>query len=394
MINKFDNTEIAFKSKTDKDLRRAYWLFKTLASPIVVKTSKMLTKLAIKFHLPFGWAVKPSIYKHFVGGETLEGCQPAVDHLKQFNVKGILDYSVEGNKTAGGIEIVLDETLKSIHRAASDENIPFAVFKPTAFTIADVLEKSSLKIPLNDFELIEAGNFRKRINLLCQTAYEKNIPILIDAEDTFYQNFIDEVVTEMMVKYNKDKAIVYNTLQMYRWDKLKFLRDQLKKAKEGNYFLGMKYVRGAYMEKERERAIHKGYRDPIQPNKAATDRDYNEAIQVSIENIDRISVFNGTHNEESCLFLMELMEKHNIAKNDQRVYTAQLYGMSDHISFNMASEGYNVCKYIPYGPVKHVIPYLIRRAEENTSVAGQTSRELRLITIERNRRKLNNKKNN
>ena len=233
----------------------------------------------------------------------------------------------------------------------------------------------------------EAENFRNRIDILCKSAFEKDLPILIDAEDSWFQNFIDEVVLEMMVKYNKEKAIVFNTFQMYRWNRLDFLKESYEKAVNGNYFLGAKFVRGAYMEKERERAAKMGYALPIQPDKESTDRDYNAALKFCMEHIDRISIFNGTHNEDSSRYLTELMEQNDLKKNDSRIWFSQLYGMSDHISFNLAHQGYNVAKYLPYGPVKHVVPYPVRRAEENTSVKGQTGRELRLIAKEIKRRK-------
>lgn len=383
----FDNTEIAFKSKSDTDLTKAFYLFKTVANAGLVKFSKFLVNFALKIHFPISWIVKPTIYSHFCGGETLEESSKIVRLLEKFNVKAILDYSVEGKETLEDINAVLEETLKTIHNAAEDPNIPFAVFKPTAFTKSIVLEKLSAAQEMTDEEKEEAKNFKKRIDLLCKTAYDLNIPILIDAEDTFYQKAIDDIVTEMMEKYNKNMAIVYNTLQMYRWDRMEFLKQAYQKALEGNYYLGMKFVRGAYMERERERAKRMGYKSPIQPDKESTDRDFNAALKFSIEHIDRISLFNGTHNEESSLYLTKLMQEHGIAKDDLRVYFSQLYGMSDHISFNQAYIEYNVAKYVPYGPIKYVMPYLIRRAEENTSLAGQTSRELSLIIKEKRRRK-------
>jgi len=387
MMSIFENTEIAFKSKSNKDLKKSYLLFKTLSYPWLVKCSKIATQVALGIHFPIKWAVKPTIYNHFVGGETIEECLPRVSELEKYSVKGILDYSVEGGKTNEDIERALSETLKSIKNAGINKNIPFCVFKPTAFAAAEVLEKASKPEPLSDEIKREAEKFKERVNQLCHEAFLQNIPILIDAEDFAYQSFIDEVVTEMMRTYNKKKAIVFNTLQMYRWDRLNFLTDEYAKALEGNYYLGMKFVRGAYMEKEREKAEKAGYASPIQHDKLSTDRDFDAGIRFSIEHIDRISVFCGTHNEESCQNLIHLMDRHSLSKNDERIYFAQLYGMSDHISFNLASLGYNVAKYIPYGPVKHVLPYLIRRAEENTSVAGQTGRELNLIIQEKQRRK-------
>ncbi len=383
----FENTAIAFKSKSDYDLKRSYLLFKTLAHNSLVKLGGSFTQSAIKMHIPVNWIVKPTIYKQFVGGETIEECGPTVRDLEKYNVKAILDYSVEGKESEEDIKAALIETLKSIKNAGKDLNIPFAVFKPTAFTTPNILEKVSAGQALTKNESDEAEQFRNRIETLCQSAYDNEIPILIDAEDSWFQNFIDEVVQEMMAKFNKEKAIVFNTFQMYRHDRLDFLKQTHQMAVDGKYFLGAKFVRGAYMEKERERARQKGYPSPIQPDKESTDRDYNAALKYCIENIDRISIFNGTHNEYSSKYLTELIQEKGLAKNDQRIWFSQLFGMSDHISFNLAHAGYNVAKYLPYGPVKHVIPYLVRRAEENTSVKGQTGRELSLITKEISRRR-------
>lgn len=383
----FDNTEIAFSSKSEHDLKRSYLLFKTLAHNSLVKIGGTLTQSAIRMHIPVNWVVKPTIYKQFVGGETIEECIPAIRELGKFNVKAILDYSVEGKVTDEDIEAALAETLKSIRNASKNANIPFAVFKPTAFTTSTILEKVSAKAALTNVEKVEAERFKTRIDTLCKAAFENDIPILIDAEDSWYQGFIDEVVIEMMEKYNTKRAIVFNTFQMYRHDRLAFLKQSYEQALAGNYFLGAKFVRGAYMEKERERAAQMGYPSPIQPDKDSTDHDFNAALKFCIEHIDRITIFNGTHNEQSSRYLTELMAEKRLEKNDPRIWFSQLYGMSDHISFNLAHAGYNVAKYLPYGPVKHVIPYLVRRAEENTSVKGQTGRELSLISREMSRRR-------
>ncbi|MEN8118788.1 MAG: proline dehydrogenase family protein [Bacteroidota bacterium] len=384
---KFDNTEIAFKSKSNSQLKKAHFLFKVMGSPAMVKIGNSLTKIALGIHFPVAWAAKPTLYAHFVGGETIVDCNKSVKALGEYKVKAILDYSVEGKDDDEDIEKALAETINSIKNAGQNPNIPFAVFKPTAFGKSQILEKASDGVDLNENEQKEVQKFKDRINTLCKTAYEADIPILVDAEDTWFQNIFDVVVTEMMEKYNKEKAIVFNTYQMYRWDRLEILKQAHKDATEGNYFLGAKFVRGAYMEKERERAQQKGYKDPIQPDKDATDRDYNLALKYCIENIENITIFNGTHNEYSSIYMAELMQKHNIAKNDPRCWFSQLYGMSDNISFNLAEAGYNVAKYLPYGPVRHVLPYLLRRAEENTSVKGQSGRELQLIEAEVKRRK-------
>ena len=382
----FYNTEIAFAPKSNADLKKAYVLFKTIASPKVVKFGNAMLGIALKIHFPINWAVKPTIYNHFVGGENIEDSRETIAKLGKYNVKSILDYSVEGKEEPEDIQLAFEETLRAIKNAGSNPNIPFAVFKPTAMGRSIVLEKVSLGEELNEKEKQEAQEFRNRIHELCKTAYEADIPILIDAEHSWYQNIIDDCTNTEMANYNKEKAIVFNTYQMYRWDRLDILKQAHKAATEGNYFLGAKFVRGAYMEKERERAAQKGYKDPIQPDKDSTDRDYNLALKFCVENIKNITVFNGTHNEYSSKYMAELMEEHGIAKDDKRFWFSQLYGMSDHISFNLAHAGYNVAKYLPYGPVKHVIPYLVRRAEENTSVKGQTGRELSLITKEMKRR--------
>lgn len=383
----FKNTKIAFVSKSNLDLKKAKFLYKVMGSSAITRIAKNLTKVAMSIHFPINWAVKPTIYNHFVGGETIDECDTAVKELSKFNVGAILDYSVEGKESLEDIEIALKETLDAIKNAGKNPNIPFAVFKPTAFTSSSILTKASAGEKMTDEEKKEVQNFKDRVHTLCKTAYEVNTPILIDAEDSWYQNLIDETVEEMMQLYNKEKAIVYNTWAMYRHDRLAHLKNTYQKAIDGNYFVGAKFVRGAYMEKERERALEMGYESPICKDKATTDKNYNDALRFSFEHRDKISIFNGTHNEESSLLLAELMEKEGITLNDQRFWFSQLYGMSDNISFNMAEQGFNVAKYLPYGPVKHVLPYLFRRAEENTSVEGQTSRELVLINTEIKRRR-------
>ncbi len=383
----FDNTQIAFAYKSNADLRKAYWLFRLVGSSALVKISKVLTQVALAIRIPVSWAIKPTIYAHFCGGETIDESIKTIRKLDGFGVKAILDYSVEGKESDEDIAAALDETLATIRHAGSDQNIPFAVFKPTAFTKANVLEQMSNGSEVNQALQEEADKFRDRVDLLCATAYEHNIPILIDAEDSWYQAFIDEVCEDMMAKYNQEKAIVFNTLQMYRTDRLVYLKEAFDRAVKGHYYMGIKFVRGAYMEKERERAEKMGYTDPINPNKAATDHLYNEGLRFTIKHIERISVFNGTHNEYSNQLLTELIEEKGLQKDDDRIWFSQLYGMSDNISFNLAKSGFNVAKYLPYGPVKHVLPYLIRRAEENTAMAGQTSRELELVNLERARRK-------
>jgi proline dehydrogenase len=383
----FESTEIAFRIKSDRELRKACFLFRAISNPALVRIGGFFSRLALSIHLPINWIVKPTIYSHFCGGETIGDCLPTVQKLAGYGVRSVLDYSVEGGEQIGQIDADLEETLQTVLNAAGNKNITFAVFKPTAFCQSDVLRKKSAGEVLDPEEEHEAERFRSRVEKLCSTAHSYGVRIMIDAEDYCFQHFVDQVVMEMMEKYNTDRAIVYNTYQMYRRDRMEIFRRDLEAAYSKNFYLGIKFVRGAYMERERKRAAELGYPSPIHPDKESTDRDFDAALQYAVENLDRVSIFNGTHNEKSCLYLAQLMEEHWIARDDDRCYFSQLYGMSDHISFNLANEGYNVAKYLPYGPVRHVLPYLIRRTEENTSIAGQTGRELSHILKERKRRK-------
>ena len=383
----FDNLEIAFRYKSDRELKFAYWLFRMVGNPKLVRLGKKITYLALKLHLPISWLIKPTIYRHFCGGETIDECMVVSRNMEKYRVKCILDYSVEGGESPAAIRAALEETLRTIENAHLNRNIPFTVFKPTAFTLEHILEKGSLGSLVSAEEQAEADNFRDRVETLCKAAYNADVPIMVDAEDVKFQPMIDEVVTRMMEKYNKEKAIVYNTLQMYRTDRLDFLKQAWQKAVDGNYYLGIKFVRGAYMERERARALKYGYPSPINPDKPTTDRMYDDGLRFTVDHLDRISVFNGTHNEDSNRLLTELMEQKGLAKDEPKIWFSQLFGMSDHVSFNLAAAGYNVAKYLPYGPVRYVLPYLIRRAEENTAVAGQSSRELQMARKEYDRRK-------
>ncbi len=383
----FEDTKTAFRIKSDRDLRRAYILFKLISYPILVKIGNPVIQVFSALRIPVGWIVKPTAFKHFVGGSTLEECQPAVEKLKTGNVYSILDYSVEGKENDKAINAALEETLRAVKNAGSNPDIPFAVFKPTAFGTHHALEMLSSENTPDEATLAEGEKFRQRINTLCSTAFENDIPIMIDAEDSYIQNFIDKVCMEMMQLYNKEKCIVFNTYQMYRHDRIAVLEADIRKAREEKFFLGAKFVRGAYMERERARAAKMGYEDPIQPDRESTDRDYNLALKISMDNLDVVSIFNGTHNEYSSKYLADLMIEQKVDPADNRIWFSQLYGMSEHISFNLSAAGFNVAKYVPYGPVRYVLPYLMRRVEENTSVKGQTGRELSLIKKERQRRK-------
>ncbi len=385
-MHTFNDTEIAFAWRSDRALRKAKFLFKTISWPWLVSAGSVLLKIALAIRFPISWIVKPTIFSHFVGGETLHESIPTVDALARYGVKSILDYSVEGKGTTKAQEDAYNEILNSIHNAASNPNITFSVFKPTGLIKVEVLEKVSSGISLSQAESEQFNIFKQRVHSLCSVSAKANTPILIDAEDSWYQKALDEVIRDMMFEFNKSHVLVYNTLQMYRVDRFDFLKEALKDASVNGFKLGIKFVRGAYMEKERERAEVMGYPSPIHPTKDDTDKAFNDAQEFGFANLNTISIFCGTHNEESVLKLCELMETAGINRNDPRITFSQLLGMSDNISFMLGHLGYNVAKYIPYGPVRVVMPYLIRRAQENTSVKGQTGRELSLITHEINRR--------
>lgn len=383
----FDNTEIAFKSKSDKDLNRAYLLFKMVGKPWIVKFGKGVTPLALKLHLPIKGLIKNTIFKQFCGGETIEECVGTSKELAKYGIGTILDYSVEGKTSEEDFQKTVEEIIATVHKAKGNSEIPFAVFKVTG-----ICKFSTLELCNESFENLnpelenELNILRDRIDQIAKAAHESNVPLFIDAEESWIQDSIDRLVYESMLKYNKEKAIVFNTLQMYRHDRLAFLEKVISEAKKDQIHYGVKLVRGAYMEKERDRAKEKNYPSPIQPDKASTDKDFNAGLTLILNNIEMMSLCAGTHNEDSSLLLTNLLNKHQIDKSDKRVYFAQLLGMSDHISYNLSNAGFQVAKYVPYGPVQEVLPYLLRRADENTSVAGQTSRELTLILKEKKRR--------
>jgi proline dehydrogenase len=383
----FENTEVAFQSKTTSQLNKSYWLFKLVSNNTLVKISPILLKIAFFLRLPIKELVKRTIFEQFCGGESIETCGQRIKDLAKYQIGTILDYSVEGKSNEEDFNRVTQETIRTILKAKDEKNIPFAVFKTSGLARIELLEKlSNSKEELSKEEKSEYERVKERIKTICSTAYENNVRIFIDAEESWIQDAIDKLATSMMRKFNEEKAIVFNTLQMYRWDRFAYLKQSYADAENGNYFLGLKIVRGAYMEKERERAEEMGYPSPIQKDKKSCDNDYNLALTFCIGYIDKIALCAGTHNEESSILLTKLMAENNLLKDDNRVYFSQLLGMSDHISFNLSKHGYNVAKYMPYGPVKDVLPYLIRRAEENTSISGQTGRELALIIKEKNRR--------
>lgn len=384
----FDNTEIAFALKSDSELERAYFLFKMISIEPLVRIGTAATNFAIKAHLPIEGLIRSTVFDHFCGGVNEEDCLPVIDKMYGKGVSSVLDYSVEGKENENEFDSAMQTVLKIIDFAKNIDAIPIAVFKPSGLGRFNLYVKISNGDSLSKSEEDEWNKVIDRFDAICKKAKENDVAVLIDAEESWIQDAADELVTTMMQKYNTEKPIVYNTLQMYRHDRMAFLKEQHELARERNYYLGYKLVRGAYMEKENDRAEDRGYLSPICENKSATDTNFNNALVYIIYNLVNISLFAGTHNEESSLLLMQLMKEKHIENNDKRVWFGQLYGMSDHISFNLADSGYNVAKYIPFGPVKDVMPYLIRRAEENTSVAGQTGRELILLRREKKRRKL------
>lgn len=384
----FTNTEIAFGSKKPKDLKRAYWLFKVVSYPWIVKLSKRLTPLLLKLRFPIKGLIKATIFRQFCGGETIEECTERIEELGKFGVGTILDYSVEGKTSDEDFEHTAQIIISTIEKAKNSENIPFAVFKVTGIGRFDLLEiASEEKTTANEQVLRDIGAVKERFERICTAAAQHGVRLFIDAEETWIQPVLDAWTWEMMCRYNQEHAIIYNTVQMYRHDRLAFLQRQLAQVQATGIVYGVKLVRGAYMEKERARAAAMGYPSPIQPDKASTDRDYNDALKFIVENHQHFAVCAGSHNEKSSMLLTELMAQNQLKPGNERFYFAQLLGMSDHISYNLSNAGYKVAKYVPFGPVKEVLPYLLRRADENTSVAGQTGRELGLISSELRRRK-------
>lgn len=384
----FEDTATAFALKKDSELERAYFLFKLIANEPLVKLGTLVTRFAIKAHLPVEGLIRATVFDHFCGGVSEADCMPVVERMWDKRVCSVLDYSVEGKDTEDPLDDALAKTLKILDFVKEKEAIPFAVFKPSGYGRFGLFQKIGEGKSLSAAEEAEWGRVRNRFDTTCKKAFELDVSLLIDAEESWMQDAADRLVEEMMRKYNTKKAIVFNTLQLYRWDRMDYLRQLYEKAQEHGFLIGIKAVRGAYLEKENERAEEKGYPTPICANKKETDDNFNTAIDYIVDHLDTISLFAGTHNETSCYRLMELMEARGIAPGDPHIWFGQLYGMSDHISFNLAQHGYNVAKYLPFGPVRDVMPYLIRRAEENTSVAGQTSRELELLKKERSRRQL------
>lgn len=386
----FQDTEAAFSLKNDSELERAYFLFKMISYQPLVKIGTAATNFALKANLPIEGLIRSTVFDHFCGGVNEEDCIPVIDKMYTKGVSSVLDYSVEGKEDEAQFDEAADRIIKIINFSANKEAMPIVVFKPTGFGRFELFEiKGDNTRTFTKDQEDEWQRIVERFKRVCALAKEKDVEVLIDGEESWMQDAADDLVEDMMRLYNIEKPIVYNTLQTYRWDRLQYLKDIHQRSQVDNFKLGFKIVRGAYMEKERERAKDKGYKSPICIDKAATDTNFNDSMLYMLNNLNDISIFIGTHNEESTLMALQKMDELGVSKSDNRVWFGQLYGMSDHISFNLSKHGYNVAKYVPFGPVKDVMPYLIRRAEENTSVAGQTSRELGLLTSEKKRRKLN-----
>jgi len=381
------NTEIGFSSKSDRELQETKWLFTLMNNRWMVSIGSAVTIVALRLHLPIRSIVMGTIYKHFCGGRTLEDSIPTFRKLAKFKILSMVDYSVEAKQAEPEFIKTTEEILSAIRKISDDPDAPINCIKLTGLARFGLLKKINAETPLKPNEESELNRVKQRLESLCKAAAENKVQLYIDAEETWIQDAMDKLVTEMITKYNKDRAVVFNTIQLYRKDRLEYLRSALQKARSEGYQYGVKLVRGAYMEKERKRAIRKGYPSPIQDTKADTDRDYNLALELCIDNLDQVSFCAASHNEESALYLIKLIETKGLPRDHPNIMFAQLYGMSDNISFNLGRAGFNICKYIPYGPVREVVPYLIRRAKENTSIAGQMSRELQLVETEIQRRK-------
>ena len=386
----FNNTELAFRDKTNTQLKKAYWMFKAIQQPLLTKLGVSALNFSIQHNFPFVInIVKNTLFEQFCGGETREESTKVVERMYKRGVGSIFDYSIEGKHEEAVFDAVCQEIKDIVAYASGNPAIPFVVFKPTAFGRIEIYEEIGKDVELTSSQKTEWEKVKQRYHEVCSLCHEKNVVVMVDAEETWMQDAADALVEEMKEKYNREKPIVWNTIQMYRTGRIQYMQENLQRAKEKGYYIGYKIVRGAYMEKERERAAEKNYPDPIQPNKEASDKNYNAAIDFVMQNIDRVSGFFGTHNEISTELVMNKMKAKTLENSSESIYFGQLYGMSDNITYTLADQKYNVAKYLPYGPVKDVVPYLTRRAEENTSVAGQTGRELSLISKELKRRKGN-----
>ena len=385
----FNNLKVAFKDKSDFELNRSLLIFSIISNPVISKLLITLTKTLIKLKIPVGFFIKHTIFKQFCGGNNINNARKTIDKLWKSKIGSILDYSVEGKDKEVDFKRVKNETINNIIKASKSSKIPFAVFKPTGLTKFSLLEKINSNQNLKSNEIIEKQKFINRIEEICKTSYNYKTPVFVDAEESWIQDGIDMIVLSMMKKYNKKEVYIYNTLQMYRTDRLNYLNEIISVAKKEKFLLGIKLVRGAYHQQEIDRALKLKYDIPVFKTKNKSDESFNKSLKICCDNINHISICAGTHNEYSSQLLIDLMKKNNIDKSDPRIYFSQLLGMCDHISYNIAEHGFNTAKYVPYGPIKDVIPYLIRRAEKNTSISGQMNRDLSNIISEKKRRKFN-----
>ncbi len=385
----FNNTKDAFALKTDKDLKRSLFIFRIMNVPMMVPILTFFTKLSLKLRLPVDWIIRKTIFEQFCGGESQRECMPLVKLMYTKKVHSVLDYSVEGKETEEEFNKAADNKIAIIEFASKADEIPFAVAKPTGLGRFAIWEKVTCNEELTDAEEAEWKRIQQRFERVCKKAHELNVRLLIDAEESWIQDAADDLIERMMEKYNKENPIIFNTLQCYRWDRLAYVKDIYKRAKKKGFKLGFKIVRGAYMEKENIRAAKKGYPTPICENKEATDVNFNAVMTYCLDHIDDVSLFIGTHNEVSSYMGLEFLRQKGLVANDERVWFGQLYGMSDHISYNVAGIGSNAIKLVPFGPIRDVVPYLIRRAEENSSVQGEAGRELSLLLEEKHRREGN-----
>jgi proline dehydrogenase len=381
-----NNTEIAFRGKSDDELNQSYKTFRLINNPLIAKFAPQLTTFAIELGLPVTGLVRKTVFKQFCGGETIAECEPVIARLWNGNVGSILDYSVEGSQDEASFSRTTAEVVKIIQKAGLDDRVPFTVFKLSGIARIGLLKKISAGLELSSEEETEYFKVRGRVNNICKTAADLEVPVMIDAEESWIQPAIDKFVLEAMQLHNLEQAIVYNTYQLYKTDSLEVLKAHYVQAEKYGFILGAKLVRGAYLEKERARALALNYPSPIHPSKQATDEEYNKALEFCIKHYKYIALIAGTHNEQSCVYLTQLMADAGVHRNNLHIYFSQLLGMSDNLSFNLANAGYNVAKYVPYGPVKAVLPYLLRRAEENSAISGQMGRELNLIASELKRR--------
>ena len=383
----FENTELAFQAKSNARLKRTYWLFRLIDDPFLTKWGPRLLNLALRMRLPVEGLVKKSIFELFVGGEQLSKTGETAKVLAEYGVHAILDYSVEGEKNEQGFEKTKQEILDTLRYATQHDSIVFSACKLTGLASFGLMEKIQAGGKLTPAEREAQEKIWLRMNELAHAAQLHNTPLFIDAEETWIQDFIDQVAEALMEKYNQEKPVIWTTIQLYRHDRLSYLESLIERSRARGYVLGVKLVRGAYLEKEHARALEMGYPTPMQPSKQATDRDYNAALELCMQHLDHVAICAGTHNEQSSLYLTQLMAEKELPPDHPHIWFCQLLGMSDHISFNLAHRGYRSAKYLPYGPVRAVIPYLIRRANENTSIAGQSSREVTLLRKELKRRK-------